>query len=277
LDNTPTLARAARVPVREVSPVPRIPRARRAAVRLAPWLSFCLGIAHGQSSAPTAARGVNPADNLTKFELQPRLSVIDDTAGISITTLTVKYDRAIQGRYGLNFELPLARFQAPGFSANGYGDLNVRGRYQHSAGRMTFIAGAEAVLPVASDDLLGSGRWQLNPTLAAVYPLADTAFLAGVVKSFNSVASDGDRADISQLQLRALVGYSAPQGWWLLADPQYWVDRDADDRNEFVLELEYGRMVGQTTGVWLRAGSRLGGNWNRGDWTVGGGIRFISF
>jgi hypothetical protein len=269
---------------------------RRPGALLACALAACIGVARGQppavaepqppmdaaadefdAPAPGAARGVNPADNLTKFELQPRLSAIDDSGGVSITTMTVKYDRAIQGRYGVNVELPIARFQAPGLAENGYGDLNVRGRFQTRVGRMTFIAGVEAVLPAASDDLLGSGKWQLNPTVAAVYPLARTTFLAGVIKSVNSVAGDDDRADLSQLQLRGLFGYSAPKGWWLLVDPQYWIDREANDRNEFVLEVEYGRMVGQTTGVWLRTGSRLGGNWNRGEWTVGGGIRFISF
>jgi hypothetical protein len=235
------------------------------------------GAASPQDPPTGEARGVNPADNITKFELQPRLGVIDDSASISTTTLTLKYDRAIQGIYGLNFELPLARFESPGLSANGVGDLNVRARYQARVGQMTVIAGVESVLPVASDDLLGSGKWQLNPTLAVVQPLAGTAFLAGVVKSINSVAGDDARPDLSQLQLRALLGYSSPQGWWVLADPQYWIDRDGGDRNEFVVEFEYGRMVSPTTGVWLRAGGRAGGNWNRGDWTVGGGIRFISF
>lgn len=237
----------------------------------------CGAVAVAADEAGGNVRGVNPADNLTKFEIQPRLGVIDDSAGISTTTLTLKYDRAIQGRFGVNVELPLARFEGQGLSANGNGDVNLRGRYQASLGRATVIVGAEAVLPVASEDLLGAGKWQLNPTLAAVFPLAGTTFLAGVVKSVNSVAGDDDRADLRQIQLRALLGYSSPKGWWLLADPQYWIDRRADDRGEFVFEAEYGRMIAPTTGIWLRAGSRVGGNWNRSDWSVGGGIRFISF
>ena len=235
------------------------------------------GSARATETAEGGVRGVNPADNLTKFEVQPRLGVINDAAGISTTTLTLKYDRAIQGRFGVNIELPLARFEGAGLSANGIGDVNLRGRYQTSLGPTIVIVGAEAVLPAASDDLLGTGKWQLNPTLAMVYPLGKTTFLAGVVKSINSVAGEDDRPDLRQVQLRTLLGYSSPKGWWVLADPQYFIDRREGDRAEFVFEAEYGRMIAQTTGIWLRAGGRLGGSWDRSDWTVGGGIRFISF
>jgi hypothetical protein len=30
-------------------------------------------------------------------------------------------------------------------------------------------------------------------------------------------------------------------------------------------------------GVWVRGGGHAAGSWNRQDWTVSGGIRFISF
>lgn len=252
------------------------PRSKRLLMSLVAGL-WATGSVYAQDEAAGAARGVNPADNLTKSELLPRLNVVDDALGISIATLTFKHDRAIQGRYGVNLELPIARFHGPGIVENGIGDLNIRGRYQTRLGRVTLIAGIEAVLPIASDDLLGAGKWQLNPTVAAVYPLAPTTFLVGAVKSVNSVAGEADRAGLRQFQLRALVGYSAPKGWWVLLDPQYWIDRTTGDRGELLLELEYGRMVGGTTGVWIRGGSRVGGAWNRGDWTIGGGIRFISF
>ena len=72
-----------------------------------------------QVQAPAAApatsevKGVNPADNLTKFELLPKYTRVDDDNDVSVSTFTLKYDRAIQGVYGLNIELPLARFSSP--------------------------------------------------------------------------------------------------------------------------------------------------------------------
>ena len=80
-----------------------------------------------------------------------------------------------------------------------------------------------------------------------------------------------------QAQYRALVAYSSPKGWWLLGDPQLWVDFDQDNQTELALEVEAGKMVAPTVGAWVRGGGHAAGSWNRQDWTVSGGIRFISF
>ncbi|MFZ5787833.1 MAG: hypothetical protein ACOY3Y_15455 [Acidobacteriota bacterium] len=163
-------------------------------------VALAAGLAFGPLAHAQEARGVNPADNLTKFEVLPKLTVLEDRAGVSSTTVTLKYDRAIKGIFGVNVELPLTRMEAPGTSENGLGDLNVRGRVQGKVGRWVFIAGAEAVLPVASDDALGSGKVQLNPTVVGVYAFSGSVFVAGVAKHLFSVAGDSDRADIRQGQ-----------------------------------------------------------------------------
>jgi hypothetical protein len=139
------------------------------------------------------------------------------------------------------------------------------------------IVGAEVVFPIASADTLGTGKYQLNPTVAGVYAFSPAVFLAAVAKHAFSVAGDSDRDDIVQGQYRLLLARSTKSGWWFLADPQLWVDYHRDARSQFSFECEVGKMIRPLTGVWLRAGSRLGGNWHRDDWSVSGGIRFISF
>ena len=240
-------------------------------------LAALLALSIGSAASAQEARGVNPADNLTKIELLPKLTVIDDGAGVSVATLTLKYDRAIRGRFGVNVELPLARFEAPVGSRNGIGDMNVRGRAQWKKGRAVFIGGAEIVLPTASADALGLGKVQLNPVAVGVYAFSRSVFAAGIAKHFFSIAGDDERAPVRQGQYRALVAYSSPKGWWLLGDPQLWVDFDQDNRTELALEVEAGKMVAPTVGVWVRGGGHAAGSWNRQDWTVSGGIRFISF
>lgn len=76
-------------------------------------------------------RDVNPADNISKFEVLPRLTVVDGASSVSLITTTLKYDKAIRGKYGLNFEFPVfARFESPLASNNGVGDINLRFRIQ---------------------------------------------------------------------------------------------------------------------------------------------------
>ena len=222
-----------------------------------------------------AARGVNPADNLTKIELLPQLRAFGDS---SITSLTLKYDHAIKRVFGINAELPLVRYSGRGTSDNGIGDLTLRGRAQHTWGRHTLIGAAEFLLPTATEDTLGVQQYTFDPILGYVYSFGHNIFGALVTKQFISLHNTDPAIspDINQGQYRMLLGYASNKGWWVLADPQVWVNFETG-RQEFLAELELGTMLNKTTGVWIRAGHRLGGNWRRNDWTVLMGIRFMRF
>ena len=225
-------------------------------------------------SADTA-RGINPADNLTKLELLPQLRAFGDS---SITSLTLKYDHAIKRVFGINAELPLVRYSGHGRSDNGIGDLTLRGRAQHTWGRHTLIGAAEFLLPTATEDTLGAQQYTFDPILGYVYSFGHNIFGALVAKQFISLHNTDPAIsqDINQGQYRMLLGYASNQGWWVLADPQVWVNYETGHQ-EFLAELELGTMLNRTTGVWIRAGHRLGGNWRRNDWTVLMGIRFMNF
>jgi hypothetical protein len=233
--------------------------------------------ASGMAEEVAAVRGVNPADNLTKFEFLPKFTMLDEGSNTSNSSTTFKYDRAIQGIYGVNFELPLGYFDSPASEEFGIGDLNLRGRYQHSFNAFTFVGGLEAVLPTASEDELGSGKLQLNPVLAGVYSFNPQTFAALTAKHFFSVAGESDRDDIVQGQYRLILARTTESGWWFLADPQLWVDYEKDDRVHFTTEVEIGKMLTPNTSIWLRGGGHIAGDWDKDDWTISAGFRFIKF
>lgn len=255
----------------------RVKQSILAAFALGLGLGFAVLAAREPEADGAPVRGVNPADNLTKFEVLPKVTMIDDSSDTSIRTTTLKYDRAFQGIYGLNVELPLAAFDSPWAEEAGFGDLNLRGRVQRQNGRWTYIMGAEAVLPTATDDTLGSGKFQLNPTAVAVYSFSAQTFIVGAAKHMFSLAGDSDRADIVQGQYRIILAHTTASGWWFLADPQIWIDYGNEQRLHFAPELEVGKMVGTQTGVWLRGGGHLGGGWEKDDWNISAGIRLILF
>lgn len=229
-----------------------------------------------QSTDQGGAKGVNPADNITKIEILPKVTMLDDD--ISITTVTLKYDKALGPKWGFNVELPIARFDSPFGGQTGIGDTNFRLRYTYKAApRITLIVGGEAVFPTATKTSLGSGKFQINPTVAAVYQVNKNTFVAGAVKQLISIAGKEMRENIRQGQFRAIVGYIAPTGWWALADPQVWVDYRKGGRTEFAPEFEVGKMVLPTVGLFFRTGGHVAGSWQRQDWSIGGGIRFLTF
>ena len=229
-------------------------------------------VAHAKDNA---ARGVNPADNLTKIELLPQLRAFGDS---SMTSLTLKYDKAIRKVFGINAELPLLRYSGYGASDNGIGDLTVRARAQHTWGRHTLIGAGEFILPTATENTLGAQQYTFDPILGYVYSFGHNIFGALVAKQYISLhnTEPSFSPDINQGQYRMLLGYASQRGWWMLADPQIWINFETGHQ-EILAELELGTMLNQTTGVWVRAGHRLGGNWHRNDWTVLMGIRFMRF
>lgn len=240
--------------------------------------SIVLLAASGAWGNDNQVRGVNPADNLTKFEILPRINAIDDGADATITSLLLKFDRAIHGIYGVNVELPLSRFQGAGHTENGFGDLNLRARAQYKWGSNVIIGAAELVLPTATADTLGTRQYMFDPIISYVYSFGKNIFTAFVAKQFISLHNnDPDYvSDINQTQLRALTGYVSADGWWILADPQIWLNHETGQQ-EYQLEMEAGTMLNQKTGVWIRVGHRLFGNWHRNDWMVMLGIRFLKF
>jgi hypothetical protein len=147
-------------------------------------------------------RGVNPKDNITKLDLVYTHDDFRDD--VQIDSLAFKYDRALSPNWGFKIEVPLLNFDAPGLSESGIGDASFRARYVETRGRISYLGGGELVLPTASEDVLGAGKWQLNPIVGAVLGLSQTAFVYAGYKHLLSFAGDGDRPDINASQPRLL-------------------------------------------------------------------------
>lgn len=174
-----------------------------------------------------AAPGVNPKDNITKTELLFRYDSLD--LGDNSQSLTFKYDRAFNANWGGNLEVPIVGYKGFGINEAGLGDVQARVRYTGQIGTTSIILGGEFVLPTASDDALGRGKYQFNPAVGAVVPLSQTAFVYFGYKHYFSVGGDDDRADINESQPRILAAYTSPKGWWVLGDVKYTKSWEGDE------------------------------------------------
>ena len=95
---------------------------------------------------------------------------------------------------------------------NGLGDLVLFDliAFDKSWGR--WGAGAVTMLPTASDDALGSGKWGVGPALGFV---ARKSKLMGGVFNQNifSFAGDSDRDDVGVSILQPIINFSLPHKW----------------------------------------------------------------
>lgn len=187
-------------------------------------------IATGTLFADTAgaqeARGVNPADIDSRFDLIVKRVNLDPSGRTDVMTL--KFDYKLTDNWGLNFEFPAYnKLSVPGLGASGNGDLFARARFiQPTASGWIYGGSAEVVAPVASKDQLGTGRWQANIGVLAVKPWSRSVLTAFVAKQTTSLGGDAQRAKFSNTELRLVPVLMLADGWALSGDlRQTWEHR----------------------------------------------------
>ena len=79
-----------------------------------------------------------------------------------------------------------------------------------------FAVGSNLILPTASQDQLGDGRWQLGPTLSYSRDLYDVgvgSFTGLTLRNLFSVGEDNGRSDINLLIVTPTFRYNLPDSW----------------------------------------------------------------
>jgi hypothetical protein len=180
------------------------------------------GFAHAQQ-----ARGVNPAEIDSRFDVIVKNVELEPSGRTQ--SLTLKYDYKLNPQWGLNFELPVyTRLSAPGLSRSGNGDLFARARWIVPAGAWTYGASFETVLPAASQDELGTGRYQLNVGGLVVRAFSPTFIAAAVLKQITSVGGDSARSKFSNTEIRAVPVFILPAGWAITGELRQTWEHETD-------------------------------------------------
>ena len=104
---------------------------------------------------------------------------------------------------------------------------------------LTWGAGPVVTLPTATHDALGSGKWSLGPSAAAMVSSGDWV-IGFLVQNVWSVAGNGDRPDVSQFLLKYGVNYNFPDGWYLTSGPTITADWKAETDHRWVVPVGGG-------------------------------------
>lgn len=115
----------------------------------------------------------------------------------------------------LRFTLPVAT--APDFPTGyetGLGDLTLMDLFVFPGKEVSFAAGPILVLPTATDDLLGAGKWQAGAAGVVIAP-QKWGLLGGLVTYQASFAGDDDRKDVSLATVQPIVNFNLKDGFYL--------------------------------------------------------------
>jgi hypothetical protein len=207
-----------------------------------------------------AAEEVNTGQDPTKplARLDIRLKYQDLPGGNSAVVPTLRLDVPFAlgnggWKLGTRFDLPFAINDVPS-PDNPDGDWHA-GTSDALAqflfitppqGRWQFAFGTQVLFPTGSEDQMGTGKWQLAPTVAGIYALPEISkgsFAGLLVKDQFSVAGDEDRRDIHDLVIQPLFNINLPDAWFLTLAPEIRVNLE-DDGDAFVpFNVQVGKMI----------------------------------
>ncbi len=109
---------------------------------------------------------------------------------------------------------------APGVdSAFGIGDITYQGFVSpKKSGSFTWGVGPALVVPTATNDGLGTGKWSIGPSvvgLVSTGPIVTGALMSNVW----SFAGDGNRDNVSLLTFQPFFNYNFEKGWYATTSP----------------------------------------------------------
>jgi len=122
----------------------------------------------------------------------------------------------------------------------GFGDMQIFSMLGPNKNNGTlFGAGATFILPTASRDELGAGKWQAGP--AAMWFNMGKPWVFGLIlQHWWSFAGDSDRSHTNRTELQYVIRRSLSNGWGIGMGPTISYDWTADPDNRLTLPIGLG-------------------------------------
>ena len=222
--------------------------------------------------------GQDPTRPVTRVDL--RLKYQDNPNGFESQLLTLRGDMPILlgggWKLGTRLDLPLVRTNTitpenlDGSYQVGLGDVLMQGLIiSPPQGRAAFAFGTQLIIPTGTDDQFTTGKWQLGPTVAAVYQLPEVSrgsFVALLLRDTFSFAGDDDRPDINVFSVSPIFNWALPRRWFMTFGPEIKFNTRDDWRIFVPFDVTVGRKINPTTVMSLQFDVGLVNDFRQYDW-----------
>jgi len=162
----------------------------------------------------------------------------------------------------------------------GIGDLNpTLFLSPKTDGSFIWGAGPVFLLPTASDEDLGTGKWGAGPSAVGVFSKGPWV-VGALVNNIWSFAGDPSRPEVNQMTLQPFINYNLKEGWYLSSSPILTANWNAEPDDRWVVPV--GGSVGRVFHLGKQAvNASLGGYYNvitpedGADWQLRAQIQFL--
>lgn len=163
----------------------------------------------------------------------------------------------------------------------GLGDINPQFFFTPlTNSRITWGVGPTIVLPTATQDVLGQGKWSAGPAAVVVVTTKHMVFGA-VGNNVWSFAGSPDRRNVNQMLVQPFINYNLSNGWYLVSSPIITANWEAESGDE-PLTLPIGGGFGRIFAIGdQKVNASVQAFWNlvkpdgAGNWSLRAQLQFL--
>jgi len=153
----------------------------------------------------------------------------------------------------LRFDIPLNIVHVGPTTRSGLGDLYAQALYLPQVRRKRIFAiGAGAVIPTATDRLLGKGKLIIAPTVIPLFYFSNRKRLLVLrTQNFFSIAGRSDRPDVNYLLFNPIFVHRIKGKWWMTEDNEFKWDWNSKLAS-VISGIQVGRIIQGKFGIWIK-------------------------
>jgi hypothetical protein len=163
----------------------------------------------------------------------------------------------------------------------GIGDINSQFYFSpRTRSKITWGVGPTFVLPTATQEVLGQGKWSAGPAAVVVVTTKHMVFGA-VGNNVWSFAGSSDRKDVNQMLVQPCINDNLSNGWYLVSAPiitANWEAARADEQWTVPIGCGFGRVFAigeQKVNASLQTFWNVVRPDNAGDWSLRAQFQFL--
>ena len=125
-------------------------------------------------------------------------------------------------------------------TASGLGDITIELPFTAAApGKVIWGIGPAFILPTATDDRLGAGKWQAG-LLGVILTMPGHWVIGALAQNTWSFAGDEARADVNFFFSQYFVNYNLADGWYLTSSPIITANWEAESGEQWTVPVGGG-------------------------------------
>ncbi len=164
---------------------------------------------------------------ITRFDMRYRFQ--ESSGGVDRDYLILRRDVTFQlnddWKFATRIDVPLlwSGATSSGHTDFGLGDILLQAGFAKTVTqRFAWGVGARATFPTATEDLFGTGKYQLSPLAGARWKLPEISkgsFFEFVARYDVDIGGEEDRAHISRLRMAPELNIALPDKWYVALFP----------------------------------------------------------